>query len=160
MDVLGMAGQDDAAAYRSDYRLQRMQIQADSLGLERWAAHDPRRQGLLLEIRASLAEFVTSMDDATSSGASDSMTQKIPLLQALTRAQTALSDYSASLTEPTRQAAQGQRYLFTLPIALWWLLILILVELVILAWLVFAPSRRPRNGLTSDFHSAKSDQNL
>lgn len=138
MDVLGMAGENNSA-YRSDYRLQRVQIQADSLGLERWAAHDLRRQGLLLEIRASLAELVTSMDQATGSGVADSAASRIPLLQALTRAQSALSDYSASLTEPMRQTDQSPRYLLTLPVALWWLLILILIELAILAWLVFAP---------------------
>jgi hypothetical protein len=140
-----MTGTDHAAGYQSDYRLQRTQIQADSLGLERWAAHDTHRQGLLLEIRASVARLVTAMDQATGSEPTNAAAPQIPLLPALNRVQTALTDYSASLTEPMRQAAPGSRYLLTVPVVLWWLLILVLVELAILAWLVFAPSQASRS---------------
>jgi hypothetical protein len=142
MDVLGMAGadkQDPAATeqYQTDYRLQRMQIQADSEGLDRWAAKDRRRQGLLLEIRASLVELKTALDQAAGTGSNDTSLGKVPLLPALNRAESAFSNYAASLTEPTQP--DTTHYLFAGPVLLWWLLILLLVETAILTWIVVSP---------------------
>jgi hypothetical protein len=143
MDVLGMVGADkqDPAAieqYQTDYRLQRMQIQADSEGLDRWAETDRRRQGLLLEIRASLVDFKTALDQATGAAADTSL-GKVPLLPALNRAESAFSNYAASLTEPTQP--DTTHYLLAGPVLLWWLLILLLAETAILTWL--AVSARP-----------------
>ena len=144
MDVLGTGAADkqDAAAikqYQTDYRLQRMQIQADSEGLERWGAKDRRRQGLLLEIRASLVEFKTALDQATGAAPADPSLGKVPLLPALNRAESAFSNYAASLTEPTQP--DTTHYLLAAPVLLWWLLILLLVEAAILTGL--AVSARP-----------------
>jgi hypothetical protein len=144
MDALGMAGADKqnpnaAAGYQSDYRLQRMQIQADSIGLERWGAHDNRRHGLLLEIRASLVDLNAALDQAAGSSASADGLANVPLLPALNRAESAFSNYAASLTEPTQ--LQTTHYLFASPVLLWWLLILLLIELTALAWVVFSAKR-------------------
>ena len=144
MDVLGMAGADkqDPGAieqYKTDYRLQRMQIQADSEGLERWGAKDRRRQGLLLEIRASLVELKAALDQATGISPGNSSLAKVPLLPALNRAESAFSNYAASLTEPTQP--ETTHYLLAAPVLLWWLLILLLVETAILTWVVV--STRP-----------------
>lgn len=144
MDVLGMAGankQDPSAIeqYQTDYRLQRTQIQADSEGLERWGSKDRRRQGLLLEIRASLVGLNAILDQATGSSASESSLGKVPLLPALNRAERAFSNYAASLTEPT--LPDRTHYLLAAPVLLWWLLILLLLEGAILAWVVV--SARP-----------------
>jgi hypothetical protein len=144
MDVLGMAAADKQEPgaieqYRTDYWLQRTQIQADSEGLDRWAEKDGRRQGLLLEIRASLVEFKTALDQATGAAPADTSLGKIPLLPALNRAERAFNNYAASLTEPTQ--SQSNHYLFAAPVLLWWLLILLLVEATILTWLVV--SARP-----------------
>lgn len=141
MDVLGMANPDKnepnaAAAYQADYRLQRMQMQADSIGLERWGAHDSRRHGLLLEIRASLVDLNAALDQAAGSSASTGELANVPLLPALNRAESAFSNYAASLTEPTQ--LQTTQYIFASPVLLWWLLILLLAELAALAWLVFS----------------------
>lgn len=136
MDVLGMAGADKqdpnaAANYQADYRLQRMQIQADSEGLARWGEHDARRHGLLLEIQASLVDLNAALDQATDSPAMG----KIPLLPALNRAERAFSNYAASLTEPAQLQTHS---LLSAPVALWWLLILLLIELAALAGIVFS----------------------
>lgn len=144
MDVLGMSGSDkqDPAAidqYQTDYRLQRMQIQADGEGLDRWAEKDRPRQGLLLEIRASLVEFKTALDQAAGSAPSDTSLGKVPLLPALNRAESAFSNYAASLTAPAQP--DTTHYLFAAPVLLWWLLILLLIETAILTWLV--ASARP-----------------
>lgn len=137
MDVVGMTGTDPAAdSYRADYQLQRIQIQADSEGLERWAMHDTRHQGLLLEIRSSLAGLLIALDQTSGSAAASSGSIRIPLLPALNRAHNALSNYSASLTEPTN--LQTAHYLLAGPVLLWWFLILLLMEVAVLAWLVFA----------------------
>ena len=141
MDVLGLAGADkqdpDAAAgYQADYRLQRMQIQADSIGLERWGAHDSQRHGLLLEIHASLVDLNAALDQAAGASASADGLANVPLLPALNRAESAFSNYAASLTEPTQ--LQTRHYLFASPVLLWWLLILLLIELAALAWVVFS----------------------
>ncbi|MGC1871288.1 MAG: hypothetical protein WA700_10045 [Acidobacteriaceae bacterium] len=139
MDALGMAGADkqDSTAieqYQTDYRLQRTQIQADSEGLDRWAAKDRRRQGLLLEIRASLVDLNAALDQATGSPASKSGLGKVPLLPALNRSERAISNYAASLSEPTQP--DTAHYLLAAPVLLWWLLVLLLVEAAILTWLV------------------------
>lgn len=144
MDVLGMAGgdkQDPGATeqYQADYRLQRMQIQADSEGLDRWGAKDRRRQGLLLEIRASLVDLNAALDQATGSSASASSLGTLHLLPALNRAERAFSNYAASLTEPTQP--DTAHYLFAEPVLLWWLLVLLLFEAAVLTWLVV--SARP-----------------
>ena len=142
-DVLGMTGADkDPRAieqYQTDYRLQRTQIQADSEGLERWGAKDRRRQGLLLEIRASLVELKAALDQATGTSAANSGLGKVPLLPALNRAESAFSNYAASLTEPPQP--ETTHYLLAAPVLLWWLLILLLLETAILTWLVV--SARP-----------------
>lgn len=144
MDVLGMEDPDQAASYEADYRLQRMQIQADAMGLERWAPNDARHQGLLKEIRISVAELNRILDQAharaqdrfAGSTASSTPQAQIPLLMALNRAENAFNNYSASLTEPAN--LQSTSYLFASPVVLWWLLVLLLVELAALAWLVFS----------------------
>ncbi len=137
MDVLGMAGADKQepsaqADYQADYRLQRMQLQADSEGLERWGANDSRRHGLLLEIQASLVDLNAALDQATGSTASMGSLGKVPLLPALNRAERAFSNYAASLTEPTQ--LQTTRTLFASPVLLWWLLVLLLIESAVLGW--------------------------
>lgn len=99
VDALGMST-DQAGSYNADYRLQRMQIQADSEGLDRWAAHDVSRQGLLLEIRASLAALRVALDQTAGKAAGSEGPTHIPLLPALNRAESALSNYSASLSQP------------------------------------------------------------
>ncbi len=145
MDALAIAGTGSAAGYQADYHLQKMQIQADSEGLERWAAHDPQRQGLLMEIRASLAGLRIALDQTTGSPmASSPLTANIALLPALNRAETALSNYAASLTEP--MDLQQTHYLFAGPVRLWWLLVLLLLELAALAWLVL-PARANSSSL-------------
>ncbi len=146
MDVLGMSGADtqDPGAieqYQTDYRLQRMQIQADSEGLERWGARDRRRQGLLLEIRASLVGLNAALDQATGASNGNSGLGKVSLLPALNRAESAFSNYAASLTEPSQ--LQTTHYLLAAPVLLWWLLILLLIEAGMLTWVAFA-SRSPR----------------
>lgn len=100
MDVLGIAG-SSPAPYRLDYRVQRMQMQADSEGLERWAANDPSHQGLLLEIRASLAELERALDQAAGTPvAAGGGSGPAPLLPALNRAQRALSNYASDIRTP------------------------------------------------------------
>ena len=142
MDVLAMAAPENAeaaqsgASYRADYSLQRMQIRADSEGLDRWASRDTFRQGLLLEIRASLADLQIALDQRSGMAAPPAGAPPTPLLPALNRAESALSNYSASLTEPAN--LHTRPLLFARPVLLWWLLILLLVELAALAWLVFA----------------------
>jgi hypothetical protein len=141
MDVLGMSGAEKqdpgtVAQYQTDYRLQRIQIQADSEGLQRWGAKDRRRQGLLLEIRASLVEFKTALDQAAGSPPDNNGLGKVPLLPALNRAESAFSNYAGSLTEPSQP--QTTHYLLASPVLLWWLLILILMEAAILMWIAFA----------------------
>lgn len=141
MDVLGMAGADNqdpaaTAGYQTDYRLQRVQIHADSEGLERWGANDVHRRGLLLEIRASLVDLNAALDQAAGSSPSDSSLGKVPLLPALNRAESAFSNYAASLTEPAQ--LQTTHYLFASPVLLWWLLMLLLLEAAALTWVVLS----------------------
>lgn len=144
MDVLGMANPDQASGYRADYRLQRMQIRADAMGLERWAPNDTHRQGLLKEIRASVAELNLALDQAqnrvqtrvVSPITSPIQQGAIPLPMALNRAENAFSNYAASLTEP--ENLQSTPYLFASSMKLWWLLVLLLIELAVLAWVVFS----------------------
>lgn len=127
MDALGMSG-TDSASYQLDYRVQRMQMQADSQGLDRWATRDLQRQGLLLEIRASLGAFRVALDQKTGSAAVSASATAIPLLPALDRAQRALSNYSASLSEPSipTDVAQYKG---------WPSIVLLLVEFALVLWL-------------------------
>jgi hypothetical protein len=136
MDAIGMTGADQASSYQADYRLQRMQIQADSAGLERWAVHDVRHQGLLREIRGSLAAFLIALDQTSGSATAASSPGRLALLPALNRVHSALSNYAANLTRPAN--LHDGHYLFDGPVLLWWLLILLLVEVAVLAWLVFS----------------------
>ncbi|HWF67677.1 MAG TPA: hypothetical protein VN670_10240 [Acidobacteriaceae bacterium] len=140
MDALGMRAENPSNDYQTDYHRQRMQIQADSEGLDRWAIHDPRHQGLLLEIRASLAGLRMALDQMTGDAAVSSGIAPIPMLPALNRVQSALSNYSASVSQP--ENLHAGHYLFAPPVRLWWLLLLTLVEIAALAWLIFSPSRR------------------
>ena len=57
-------------------------------------------------------------------------------MPALNRAESAFSNYAASLSEPTN--LQTSHYLFAAPVVLWWLLILLWMELAALAWLIFS----------------------
>jgi hypothetical protein len=135
-DALGIAGAPSpgaATVFREDYQIQQRQIQADALGLDRWAEHDTRRQGLLLTIRDSLAELQLALQQASGSAAPQSAASAVPLLPALNRAETALSNYAASLSEPP---APAQTFLFSGPPALWLLFLLLLAEIAALAWLV------------------------
>ena len=141
MDAIGMSGADKqypatVEQFQTDYRLQRMQIQADSEGLARRGEKDRRRQGLLLEIRASLVGLNAALDQAAGSPSDNSSLGKVPLLPALNRAESAFSNYAASLTEPAEP--QTTHYLLASPVLLWWLLILLLVETAILAWIASA----------------------
>jgi hypothetical protein len=144
MDAIGMSGadkQDPATVeqFQTDFRLQRMQIQADSEGLARWGEKDRRRHGLLLEVRASLVGLNAALDQAAGSPSDSSGLGKVPLLPALNRAESAFSNYAASLTEPAEP--QTTHYLLASPVLLWWLLILLLVETAILTWIACASRR-------------------
>lgn len=137
-DVLGLSTAQ-AAGYQADYHLQRMQIQADSEGLDRWAAHDIKRQGLLQEIRASLAAFRIALDQISGATTTSITSLQIPLLPALNRAETALSNYSASLSQPDTPDNRASEHFGHVALAA-----LFLAELAALAWLFFfdAPARK------------------
>ncbi|MES2220432.1 MAG: hypothetical protein V4587_05635 [Acidobacteriota bacterium] len=146
MDAIGISSaekQDSGALaqYQTDYRLQRVQMQADSEGLTRWGAKDRRHQGLLLEIRASLVALNAALDQATGSEGDNSRLGKVPLLPALNRAESAFSNYAASLTTPPQP--DTTHYLFAGPVLLWWLLILLLAESAILLWLAISATPAP-----------------
>ena len=135
-DAVGIAGAktpDDAAPFRADYRIQRTQMQADSLGLDRWAERETHRQGLLLTIRDRLAALDIALRQTSGSAAPSAAKAAVPLLPALNQAETALSNYAASLGEP---APPAHTLLFSGPPALWLLFLLLLVEVGALAWLV------------------------
>lgn len=127
MDALGMAGANPAP-YRLDYRVQRMQMQADSEGLDRWAAHDPRHQGLLKEIRASLADLRLALDQTADMSPSAASNPPAPLLTAMNRTQRALSNYAANLTAP----APSEPGFFNSPGRT---LLLIVLEVIFVIWL-------------------------
>lgn len=157
MDAVGMSGTDDARRYQADYRLERMQMLADSEGLDRWAEHDARRAGLLLDIRASLAALRIALDQTSGTPAASASPTRIPLLPALNRAESALNNYAASLTEPEPGKTQPDHYLFSAPVLLWWLLVLLLAELAALGWLFFwpaesLPAAQNVPPLKADFH--------
>lgn len=134
-DALGMKT-GEAASYKADYRLQQMQIQADSEGLDRWAAHDARHQGLLQAIRASLAALRVALDQTAGTTASAASPIHIPLLPALSRAESDLSNYSASVLQA--QPTRGSQILPKENLRRWPLGMLFLVELACLAWLFFS----------------------
>jgi hypothetical protein len=137
-DVLGMSTAQ-SAGYQADYHLQQMQIQADSEGLDRWAAHDIKRQGLLQEIRASLAAFRIALDQTSGAATTPIASLQIPLLPALNRAETALSNYSASLSQPNTSDNRASEDFGHMMLAG-----LFLAELAALAWLFFfdTPARK------------------
>lgn len=135
-DALGMKT-GDPGRYEQDYRMQLMQIQADSEGLDRWAAHDVSRQGLLLEVRASLAGLRIALDQKTGSPTSAASTVHIPLLPALSRAESALSNYSASVLQGQPTQRPNARGTQKRP---WPVMTLFLVELAALGWLFFSDS--------------------
>ncbi|MHB1935141.1 MAG: hypothetical protein ACYCOR_00975 [Acidobacteriaceae bacterium] len=160
MDALGMAiadKQDPTATtgYQTDYRLQRVQIHADSEGLERWSANDVRRRGLLLEIRASLVDLNAALDQAASPSPGNISPGTAPLLPALNRAESAFSNYAASLTEPTQ--LQATHYLFASPVLLWWLLMLLLLEAAALTWVAFAAKCRSERASSLDSQPRNQD---
>ncbi|MGC9292814.1 MAG: hypothetical protein ACP5EP_08830 [Acidobacteriaceae bacterium] len=103
MDALAMAitqsGAQSGALYQQDYRLQRMQMQANWLGMERLAANDPHRQGLLMEIRASLADLSLALDQTAAATTAPSPSDQARLMAALQRTQHALANYSGSLAQ-------------------------------------------------------------
>lgn len=135
-DALGMQAASSpaaAASFRTDYRVQQLQIQADSLGLDRWAAQDTRRQGLLLAIRDNLAVFITALRQTDGSATAAAGAPATSLLPALDQVERALSNYAASLSEP---APPARNVLFAVPAALWLLFLLLLLEVAALAWLV------------------------
>jgi hypothetical protein len=135
-DALGIQAASSpaaAASFRADYRVQQLQIQADSLGLDRWAARDTRRQGLLLAIRDDLAVYITALRQTDGSVTAAAGTPAIPLLPALDQVERALSNYAASLSEP---APPSRNVLFAVPAVLWLLFLLLLLEVAALAWIV------------------------
>lgn len=146
LDAVAMSGGGaDTDSYRMDYSMQKTQIQADSEGLERWAAHDPRHQGLLHAIQVSLHSFLAILDHPPSAtamapmhGDSAMSMQSAPVLIALDRVQQALSNYSASMVDPGY--APPAHLLFAGPMLLWWILLLLLLELAVIAWLIFPVS--------------------
>lgn len=159
MDALAIVnGGPDVHRYQMDYSIQRTQIQADSEGLERWSPEDPRHQGLLHSIRTSLAGLLTVLNQTPgvagtgmhmpATAGAPKMEMHSPagatgnssgLLPALDQVQQALSNYSASLTESAH--LPPSQSLLAGPLLLWWILVLLLVELGVMAWLIFPPSR-------------------
>lgn len=103
MDALAMAtmqsGTQASTLYQKDYRLQRMQMQANWLGMERLAASDPHRQGLLMEIRASLADLSLVLDQTAAATLPPSPNDQAHLMAALQRTQRALANYSGTLAQ-------------------------------------------------------------
>jgi hypothetical protein len=99
MDALAMATMQSSTLYQQDYRQQRMQMQANWLGMERLAANDPHRQGLLMEIRASLAGLQQALDQTAAATLPPSPNDQARLMAALQRAQRALANYSGSLAQ-------------------------------------------------------------
>ncbi len=110
-DALALRTAPADAALQADLLQQRRQIQADWMGMEQLAAHDPQRQGLLLEIRASLADFFIALDQtaalpvsALASGLHStpglsSTNDATHLMLALQRVQRALSNDAGSLEQ-------------------------------------------------------------
>jgi hypothetical protein len=135
-DALGIQAASSAAAaapFRADYQVQQLQIQADSLGLDRWAAQDTRRQGLLLTIRDNLAVYITALRQTDGSATAAAGAPATSLLPALDQVERALSNYAASLSQP---APPSRTLLFSVPAGLWLLFLLLLLEVAALAWLV------------------------
>lgn len=139
MDAVAMATHGaDADQYAMDYSVQRRQIQADSEGLARWSKEDTRHQGLLREIHIRLAEFLAVLDRTVGNASAASAakaTNPPPLLTSLARVQQSLSNYSANLTEPANLPSANE--VFSGPVELWWIALLLWIELAALAWLVF-----------------------
>ncbi len=113
LDALALAVAPSNLQLQADYRSQRMQLRSDWMGMEHLAERDPQRQGLLLEIRSSLADFLLALDQMATStapvSANDSThrNDSAHLLLALHRVETALSNDSGSLEQSAaRSAAQ------------------------------------------------------
>lgn len=142
LDALGIAHGEDAAAYQADYRLQRMQLQADAEGLQRWVAHDTYRRGLTQEIRASMAAFILALDETVKPG---TLPKTLPasaphaaLLPALNRCEIALRNYWGSLSEPDSLSQSAAANARNGPALLWVLLGLLLIELAGLGLVIFS----------------------
>ncbi len=111
LDALALSAAPSNLPLQADYRSQRMQLRADWMGMEHLAERDPQRQGLLLEIRSSLADFLLALDQMAAStapsSANDSAHRNDPahLLLALHRVEMALSNDSGSLEQSAARAA-------------------------------------------------------
>ncbi len=116
-DALALRTAPSDAALQADLLQQRRQMQADWMGMEQLAARDPQRHGLLLEIRASLADFFIALDQTAALPVQDpahipSLIPRQPstnnttqtsdtthLMLALQRVQRALSNDAGSLEQ-------------------------------------------------------------
>ena len=111
VDALALRTAPSDAALQADLLQQRRQMQADWMGMEQLAARDPQRHGLLLEIRASLADFFLALDQTAALPVSDSSStlsstqDTTHLMQALQRVQRALSNDSGSLEQDAARTA-------------------------------------------------------
>jgi hypothetical protein len=147
LDALALSAAPSNLPLQADYRSQRMQLRADWMGMEHLAERDPQRQGLLLEIRSSLADFLLALDQMAAStapsSANDSAHRNDPahLLLALRRVETALSNDSGSLEQSAARAAAQ-------PTTAWfrsiWISLLLLL-LVCAALMVVLECTRRRN---------------
>ena len=112
LDALALSAAPSNLPLQADYRSQRMQLRADWMGMEHLAERDPQRQGLLLEIRSSLADFLLALDQMAASTAPSSANgsahrnDPAHLLLALHRVETALSNDSGSLEQSAARAAE------------------------------------------------------
>ena len=118
LDALALSAAPSNLPLQADYRSQRMQLRADWMGMEHLAERDPQRQGLLLEIRSSLADFLLALDQMAASTAPSSANgsahrndpthrnDSAHLLLALRRVETALSNDSGSLEQSAARAAE------------------------------------------------------
>ncbi len=114
MDASNIHGAPSNAQFEAEYRHHRMQLQANWLGMEQMAAQDPEREGLLQEIRTSVANLFLAMDTvkaypvkaankaengAAGTGSDAAQIQETQLRDALQRTQTALGNYAGSLEQ-------------------------------------------------------------
>lgn len=130
MDALGMASTQSRDVYQADYQTQRSAFQANWMGLERLAADDPMRQGLLKEVRSSRAVFLIVLDQMAVSTLPPSATEQSNLKASLDRVESAMANYSASLAQSAEQtAAQPVTLWFQ---SIWFSLILLLAACAVL----------------------------
>lgn len=97
MDALAMALARPGTLYQQDYRVQRMQLRANWLGMERLAGQDALRQGQLMEVRASVADLQLALDQMATATAPPSPNDQARCMAALQRAERALSNYAGGL---------------------------------------------------------------